>query len=74
MRTVKGMHPASKPGFKTSELWSVAAALGTAVVACLSSDDRWVKIAALGALSVLGSVLGGLYVWSRTRLKSFKEE
>lgn len=63
-----GRH-APKPGVLTSEFWGVVMALGTALVACMTSDDQMVKLAALGALTLLGSTLGGVYIWSRTRVK-----
>ncbi len=70
MNAHEGPGAEPKPGFATSEFWSVVAAVATAFAACFSSGDRWVQIAALGALTVLGSVLGGLYVWSRTMVKT----
>jgi hypothetical protein len=59
-----------KPGIQTSELWTTVGALAAALATCLASDDRAVKLAALGSLTCLGCVLGGLYIWSRTRMKA----
>ena len=60
----------AKPGVLTSELWSVVFTVGAAVASCLTAEDRTVQLAALGAMTLLGCVLGGLYIWSRTRVKT----
>jgi hypothetical protein len=55
---------------RTTEFWSLLGVLATALAACLTAEDRWVKLAALGTLTCLGCVLGGFYIWSRTRVKT----
>ena len=59
-----------KPGILTSELWTTVGALAAALATCLAAEDRTVQLAALGSLTCLGCVLGGLYIWSRTRVKA----
>ena len=60
----------TKPGVLTTEFWSVVGVLTTSLAAALQADEASVRIAALIAMACLGCVLGGLYIWSRTRVKT----
>lgn len=44
-----------KPSVQTSEFWTFMGALITAITTIAASQDRWVQIAALGAMAVLGA-------------------
>ena len=60
----------AKPGVLTTEFWSVVGVLAASLTTALQADEASVRIAALIAMACLGSVLGGLYIWSRTRVKT----
>lgn len=68
--TAEPPSPPPKPGARTTEFWTVAGALVAALATTLTASDREVQLAALGSLTVLGSVLGGIYIRSRTRVKA----
>lgn len=59
-----------KPGAKTTEFWTVAGALVAALATALTASDTAVQLAGVGALTILGTVLGGIYIRCRTRVKA----
>lgn len=65
-----GVLPAHRPGLRTTELWSTLASVFAALIGLLTSEDRAVKLACVGALTCLGTVLGAVYIWSRVCMKS----
>jgi hypothetical protein len=60
----------AKPGVQTTELWTVVGVLTASLAACLDADEPGVRIAGIVAMACLGCVLGGLYIWSRTKVKT----
>lgn len=60
----------TKPGVRTTEFWSVVATLAASLAACLQAEESSVRIAGIVAMACVGCVLGGLYIWSRTRVKT----
>lgn len=60
-----------KPGILTTEFWSVAGALAASLATCMLAAEPSVRIAGIVAMACLGCVLGGLYIWSRTQVKTW---
>ena len=62
---------ARKPGILTTEFWSVAGALTASLTASMKAEEASVRIAGIVGTACLGCVLGGLYIWSRTQVKTW---
>lgn len=59
-----------RPGALTSEFWSVVGAMTASLTVCLQAEEAGVRITGIVALASVGCVLGGIYIWSRTRVKT----
>ncbi len=64
------MNAPQKPGLLTTELWSFVVSLVASLTACLQAQDPGVQIAGVAALATVCCVLGGIYIWSRTQIKT----